>query len=26
LFQTLWRVDFVAMALNADSSEGSREG
>ena len=26
LFQSLWRVDFVAMALSADSSEGSRDG
>lgn len=25
LFQALWRVDFVAMALNADSQEGSRD-
>jgi SAM-dependent methyltransferase len=26
LFQSLWRVDFLAMALSADSSEGSRDG
>jgi len=26
LFQSLWRVDFVAMALNGDSSGGSRDG
>jgi SAM-dependent methyltransferase len=25
LFQALWRVDLVAMALNADSQEGSRD-
>jgi SAM-dependent methyltransferase len=26
LFQTLWRVDFVAMALHADSEDGARDG
>jgi hypothetical protein len=26
LFRSLWRIDFVAMALTADSQEGSRYG
>ena len=26
LFQTLWRIDLVAMALNADSGDGTRDG
>jgi hypothetical protein len=25
LFQSLWRIDFMAMALTADSQEGSRD-
>jgi hypothetical protein len=26
LFQTLWRVDLVAMALDAESEDGARDG